>query len=110
MARFTRLELLPNEHRENLLTTLRHYAAIIENDCGIGHGQERDSFHYVEHTYFLWEHDNCLLRLFWSDEENTKEWFWLTIDCENSDANDLAIKLLTRLKPYLTESRINHSQ
>jgi hypothetical protein len=110
MNKFTTLELLPKDRRENLLVTLRHYAAIIEKECGIGQGQERDSFHYVEQTYFLWEYNDCVIRLFWSDEEVTKDWLWLTIDCNDNNADDLALKLLEGLKPYLYKSEVKFSR
>jgi hypothetical protein len=90
--------------------TTRHYAAIIEKHGDVGQGQERDSFHYIEHMYFLWEYNNCSIKLFWSDEEATPEWLWLTIEYENTNANDIADRLLEKLRPYLQESRVKFSR
>ena len=106
MGSYTSIEFLPTIFMVGLLDTLRHYAILLEQQCGLGPGEEIDSSHYVEDTYFVWKFQDCSIKLFWSDEDQSSEWLWISIECKNASAKNLVDKILAGLQPYFSDSRV----
>lgn len=110
MHKFTIIEFLPMKYEDNSLNTLRSVAQAIGDYCGLGQGEERESSHYVEQTYFLWKRNDCSIKLFWNDEDPNPERLELAIDCEDSDSNKIATELLLALTPYIRNSTIKYQR
>jgi hypothetical protein len=106
MNYFASIEFLPARFSTNLLKTLRDYAHLLDEHCQLGHGEEIDSSHYVEDTYFAWKYDDYSIKLFWSDEAKTSEWLWITVDSRSDNVMDIVDKIMEGLKPFASDTKI----
>ncbi|MBN1546598.1 MAG: hypothetical protein JW902_08065 [Syntrophaceae bacterium] len=106
MDKFVYVEILPIQRFPDMLEGIREYAQILEKSCGFSNGEERDSAHYIEETYFKWHFQNCSIKFFWCDESGFQDWFGIAINCEEENAIDLAHKICNNLTPFIKDYRI----
>ena len=71
------VEFVIKKYNIGMLAELRSVAEILSKLEFLGLGVERDSFHYIEQTYFRWENDSLNIKLFWCDEKNNNSKFCL---------------------------------
>ena len=77
---------MPSKWCVNTLSTLNIYATIISSNCDIGMHTERDSSHYVDDTYYLWNYLDCKVKLYWCDEDDAEEYLCISVYGADEDA------------------------
>ena len=100
MDQYFNIRFIPIKWSANLLDTLHYYADLIDKNCNIGKGEERESSHYIEDTYYKWKFNKCDIDLYWCDEEDAEDWMCVSIDSDENQANTIGHRISKCLEAF----------